>query len=635
MTRRHRQHGKRQRSGTPGSSASSTAPGASGASGAPASSTSSAPSGTGKTPASASGSAGGVILSPWWERFPGRFDQEIRSLDASGFSWERDEQHFKNGRLYISVTVPRDDGDLELEARYPDTFPYTPFEVLATSLELEHHMGPFEKNLCLLRQGDWDPSDTLGGLLETQLEEVIATGTATESEGLEDREAVQGEPISEYYSCLSGTAVLIDGSWNIPPDIHKGILELGFIRRSEESMLAALIEIRDGDSNVLGELDPQVAGLFPPSVPGRWIRSAETIIENDPIKFLARLVRIDPSLAVPKYARVRSTDSRFPETSVDIIGVVQPEEHSHRSKSDGWVFVLRGRVKTGNGLHGEIGPFLVRADRCGRNDLKLRIPELSSLSNRTVSLVGLGCIGAPSALQLARAGIGELRVLDHDRMDAGTSVRWPLGISVAGERKVDTIASFIRQNHPYTNVVEFDHRIGIVFSQPMRDREVLPRLVTNTDLLYDASADLMIQHLLSDLARDANVNYIGVNSTLGGWGGTVVRVRPNETKGCWVCLEHWHDARVIPRPPRKSGGSIQPLGCGSPTFEAASFDVETIALTGVRLAASTLSSGGSDEYPTTDWDVAIISLRDESGGLIAPKVQTFALERHPGCLNHH
>lgn len=632
MTRRHRHHGKRQRSGTPGSSASSTA---SGASGAPASSTSSAPSGTGKTTASASGSPGGVILSPWWERIPGRFDQEICSLEASGFSWERDEQKFKNGRLHISLTIRRDDGDLELEARYPDTFPYTPCEVLATSLELEHHMGPFEKNLCLLRQGDWDPRDTLGSLLETQLEEVIATGSATESEGLEDREAVQGEPISEYYTCLSGMAVLIDGSWNIPPDVDEGVLRLGFIRRSEESVLAAVIEIGDSDTNPLGILDPQVAKLFPPPAPGRWVRSAETIIENDPVRFLASLVKIDPALAVPKYSRVRSPSSHFPETWLDIIGVIQPEEHRHRSKSDGWVFVLRGRVKNHNGLLQELGPFLVRADRCGRGDLKLRIPELSSLSNRVVSLVGLGCIGAPSALQLARAGIGELRVLDHDRVDAGTSVRWPLGISVAGEKKVDTIASFIRQNHPYTNVVELDHRIGIVFSQPMRDREVLPRLVTNTDLLYDASADLMIQHLLSDLARDANVNYIGVNSTLGGWGGTVVRVRPNETKGCWVCLEHWHDARVIPRPPRKSGGSIQPAGCGSPTFEAASFDVETIALTGVRLAASTLSSGGSDEYPTTDWDVAIISLRDESGGLIAPKVQTFALERHPECLNHH
>ncbi len=78
---------------------------------------------------------------------------------------------------------------------------------------------------------------------------------------------------------------------------------------------------------------------------------------------------------------------------------------------------------------------------------------------------------------------------------------------------------------------------------------------------------------------------------------------------------------------------MQPRGCADPTFTGAGFDVAEVALNGVRLAVSTLAGGLGDAYPDAEWDVAIISFRDEHGRRIAPRWQTFKLRRHPRCLN--
>ena len=58
--------------------------------------------------------------------------------------------------------------------------------------------------------------------------------------------------------------------------------------------------------------------------------------------------------------------------------------------------------------------FFVRAGRAGREDLTSRIPELSQLHKKTVTVIGLGCLGAPSVLELARCGVGEIRIIDFD-----------------------------------------------------------------------------------------------------------------------------------------------------------------------------------------------------------------------------
>lgn len=76
---------------------------------------------------------------------------------------------------------------------------------------------------------------------------------------------------------------------------------------------------------------------------------------------------------------------------------------------------------------------------------------------------------------------------------------------------------------------------------------------------------------------------------------------------------------------------VQPVGCSNPTFTGAGFDLEQIALTGVRLAVGTLAGATPDGYPDADWDVAIADFRDEDGRAIPPQWRTFPLPPRSGC----
>lgn len=143
-------------------------------------------------------------------------------------------------------------------------------------------------------------------------------------------------------------------------------------------------------------------------------------------------------------------------------------------------------------------------------DLFERIPELSPLRNKTVAVVGLGCVGAPSVLALARAGIGELRLLDGDFVSPGTTCRWPIGFSAAGGGKVKALQEFIGKNYPFTQIgighypegmgADFRLRLGESLAG-VDQMGVLEKLLEGADLIYDATAEEGINQLLCDLAK--------------------------------------------------------------------------------------------------------------------------------------
>jgi molybdopterin/thiamine biosynthesis adenylyltransferase len=300
--------------------------------------------------------------------------------------------------------------------------------------------------------------------------------------------------------------------------------------------------------------------------------------------------------------------------------------------------------------------YFARAGRGSRNARSQRTPELRNLTEHTVAIFGLGCLGAPCALELARAGVGQLRILDHDFVDPATTSRWPLGLTAAGLYKAHVVEEFIRANYPATIVSGYAHRLGGVrpitpallaesnsataVPEPqdgpwqrsqLSDQEVLRRMTEGASLIYDATAEPGIHYLLSDYAAVAGMPYIGIVGTQGGWGGKVFRILPNRTEGCWLCYRWACDDGTIPEPPFDNSGTVQPAGCADPTFTGAGFDMLEIALHGVRTAVSTLCSEYENGYPGMEWDAIHIQFRSEDGQLIAPFYNPYNIARHQRC----
>src|SRR5262249_10391097 len=363
--------------------------------------------------------------------------------------------------------------------------------------------------------------------------------------------------------------------------------------------------------------------LYPRHLRFRWVRMSKPLRESDPAKFLDQLINENPELRSPWYRQLEGG-------RIDVIGVLFPEEVQWRESADGWVFLVRTQQKIRRG-HQREQFYFARAGRAGREGMTVRVPQLAHLSTCKVTQIGLGGIGGPSAIEWARCGLGELRIADFDYIDPGTAVRWPLGIQSAGFSKALLLRHFITTNWPYTKVTDYSHCIGTIRNSETSDLEIFNTLLDNADLIFDASAEVGVHHLLSDLASDRRIPYLLAWTTPGAWGGLIARIVPGETKGCWNCLQWAREDGTIPSPPSDPDGDIQPLGCANPTFTGASFDIQHIALGAVRLGAATLDTRAQNRTLDFDWDVAVISMRDSNGGLIAPQWKTFPLQQHPSC----
>ncbi|MCK1662456.1 ThiF family adenylyltransferase [Bradyrhizobium sp. 151] len=81
-----------------------------------------------------------------------------------------------------------------------------------------------------------------------------------------------------------------------------------------------------------------------------------------------------------------------------------------------------------------------------------RAPQASDRSAKKVCVIGTGAIGAPLAIDLARNGVKELRLLDSDIVEPGNSMRWPLGASAWGRSKVEALDAFIKNEFPNCDV---------------------------------------------------------------------------------------------------------------------------------------------------------------------------------------
>jgi molybdopterin/thiamine biosynthesis adenylyltransferase len=565
------------------------------------------------------------MLKPWWERWPGRLEFELKELDKAGIPYELDQAARAAGVIALRLKPTLDGEPLNLLVVFPDIYPYTRFEVFAEDLDLEHHQHPFSKTLCLIGRATrhWKPTDTLAGFIKNRLPQVLKASRSDNPSDAADLEEHQGEPFSDYYQYVPGTIVFVDSSWSLNPEVKQGDLIIGLDENAGNIVRGVVLEIRDSNRTLLARADPSLARLYPKRMHARWLRVDAPVREVNPSRFLDTLVKHDRSLGHPLWHPVKGW-------RLDVIGVVFPEEVRWRQSFDGWVFVVRAEELKDKGRR-RSGAYLARSGRVGREDLTTRVPELVPLRDTRVALVGLGGIGAPSAIEFARSGVGELRIVDHDIVDPGTIIRWPLGISVAGLLKTETIKNLISDHYPYTQVVAITHRVGALRGNGTTDLKILDELVDGADLVYDATAEVGIQHLLSDLARQRRLPYLCVSTTAGAWGGLVVRIRPGRTEGCWLCLQHALMDESIPSPPADPTGQTQPAGCADPTFTGASFDVGQIALAGIRLAISTLLDGKSGGYPNVDWDVAVISLRTSGGEIIAPQFDTFKLNRHPSC----
>lgn len=362
------------------------------------------------------------------------------------------------------------------------------------------------------------------------------------------------------------------------------------------------------------------------TVPGRWVA-----LEPDPIEPPAKLfqrakVRLSELQALNQKALKKSVE--IEGRGFEIIGICFKEEVNYldAQNNDGWIFLINKKGASGTDVE------LLRGYRID-DSLNMRSEVQPQLRQTKVLLTGCGAIGSFVAQELARAGVGELSLLDHDVVEPGNSVRWVLGQKWWGFNKTDALAQHLGLNYPGTKVHIIDYQIGAATSSERvagKVKEspvaVLHRMISEVDLVIDTTASPACQAALADLCNRSDTKLVIGYATEGALGG-VVGLPGSSTQACWSCILCAFQEGRLPQPPR-SEGKRHLNGCNSPTFTGESVDLQEVSLQVTRTAFSILAP---KIVGPVGWNVAVLSLLDQEGNRTPPTWTVHDVQKSEAC----
>jgi molybdopterin/thiamine biosynthesis adenylyltransferase len=581
-------------------------------------------------------------MRPWYERHPERLTEERQALRMLGAAVE-DLPDAGDGLVRWAIELPLaaldlPDGHpfpdpLRLKATFPGSFPYLRPEVeTLDEFVLPRHHHPFGKNLCLLprRTFYWDSEALLADYLREQLPLLASRVIEEDLDAILEIEGEQPEPFTDYYQYAHPGAVFVPAEADALELPENGVLHASVPETLDGGIRAVVRAVETAGGLVSLDVPENLLRQFPRKAQIPFVRLEHALVASSGKEGLARLAEIDRPLT-PR--RVLTA----PNGELKLGAVLFPEE-AVTGYTTAWLFLAQWTPRGKGGTRRRrraIQTHYVKAHRIGRAALLARMSGLLPLSTKTVALVGLGAVGAPIALGLARAGTGFLRIMDHDVVDAGTVMRWPMGLPTVGHPKTHVLKQIIESHYPYTSVKSEPHRIGSTGGESRPEHVIMTEFLAGADILVDASAEWGVSHLLADLAREEGIPYVRVFATPGAWGGEIAVVMP-ESDACWGCVYKAQQTREMrfPASAPEREGVVQPVGCADPTFTGAGFDIEPLAAETVRTVVASLLEGEERAYPALPWQVAVLSLRDEAGNPTPPTWQTYPLTRHPQCPAH-
>ncbi|MDP5184834.1 ThiF family adenylyltransferase [Blastococcus sp. BMG 814] len=602
----------------------------------------------------------------WWLAYPEVWAAEQAALTAAGATWsgesttspaESDDAPGAPPRMVLHVDWPhpsRQPGDpatLRLEVTFSAAAPwFAPTVVLPEPLTgLDRHRNPATGQLCLLAHpDDWQAGRTLADLLTAQLPRLLAAGRDPGA-GPATLALEAGAEPAWAVTRLSLGGLLVETNCTPAADVPGGWAELVTVSSSRIAPVSALITVEDFNERVLWAGDA-FSGSGARRIP--WVR-----LPDLPDSGLD-----GPSLwalAASRLAELLADSSA--DSGPDLVAVLVTGEGSNRQPREEWLLLARGvpRPRTGGTLSAptdSVGadappaqpggeqltlfdgvrpspPVRVRRSYAiDRGALTARLPgDTTRLADASVTVVGVGALGGPVALELARAGVGRLHLQDGDLHDPATGARQLPTMRDAGMPKALAVALNLIDVNPHLHLTT-----GLRYLGDDEGSE-LPGLIASS-LVIDCSASSAVSRFLAAHLRETGTPLLIASATAGAWGGAITAL-PAAGGGCWECLQLHRAVRTtVPWPPARPDGRLVPAGCSAETFVGAWHDsLGHVALQTARTAMALLTApaDGTAADPTANpyGDLQVVSLY-RRGRPVHPRWQTRQLTIHPDCPLH-
>ena len=585
-------------------------------------------------------------MTPWWEEHESWYEHELKCLDHYGYHYDIKAKPDRNGWLILTIDYQYKEKLIKLEVQFPVNYPLSAPQITALNHSLYRHHGGTLNIMCTLAHDANEDThwigwkDTLSGLLNNQVPRVLdysdkAKSGQSFSEFERKLEAPVGEAQSTFIAGNKDGGFLIN-DWKIPSSEGHG------------QFTCAISELHKLKPSITGKDNLFIRGVVTSIVNNKGTKfsqqkgiivEAEKGKENKYITCKWKRAILPPyilsDLDFWKWFKKENKLSyerlikKAKKKSISVMAMLLTEEVKQGESGERWLFltfhydkyVLYKSVSIGHSMSDD--------------EIYSRTPELLPLQEKSAVLIGLGSIGSPIAIHLARAGIGTLYLIDKDIVTPGNTVRWALGLSAFGKHKAIALKEYINAQYPKCKVVAWPLNVGSVEVTANQQAD-FENIINKADIVIDASASLELNYYLGTICHNRDKDFVWGSTTEGGYGGIVGRVRPNVIQATHHDYCNLVHKGTIKTPNYKKSDQVVPAGCLTPTFTGAGIDCEQIGLLMSRLAISTMSPTQENSYPDYDWDVAVINLRDTNGNsAILPTSETYTLDSLINVSNKH
>lgn len=149
------------------------------------------------------------------------------------------------------------------------------------------------------------------------------------------------------------------------------------------------------------------------------------------------------------------------------------------------------------------------------------------LKGAKVIVAGSGGLGSPASIYLAAAGVGTIRIIDHDRVELSNLNRqilhWDKDI---GRRKVDSAAEKLSQSNQGVKIEPVEETIT---------EDNVSSLVAGFGVIVDAMDNLPTRYVLNRAAIENSIPF--VHGAVHGLEGRAMTIIPGKT-ACLGCVYH-------------------------------------------------------------------------------------------------
>lgn len=547
----------------------------------------------------------------WYKLNEALFEEEREALNKRGFSLNKKTFSDQN-RVEFNGVVDVNGESYTLKILYPYGYPEFSPECFVEEIQFARHQSPDGGKMCLYE--DWKSNSDLNG--GSVLDLAIQWIERIQKGHFDPNEEIDGPEPKQYHVIAPNIGTVLT-----PEEVYKdwkgqeGIFKVNLrnlLDPNEKLYLNGMLTsihstgelfANDDRLNSLFQEGELVGKCFQVSTTPPYFRNQQEIIS-----WLTKQGHRD----IMKKCRAASKHIEDPRYRIGpLLGIKYIDEVGRRGNFEPRFLVIALKdvliKKRPNPYQTEFGVFC--SNEMSPSKLFKRITHLQPLANKHVVVLGLGTIGAPVALELAKAGVGKLTLVDRDVLNAGNVTRHVCNLYQVGLPKAQAVSQIIKTHNPYVKIDPRFESWGMETSD-----DVVATSIREADLIVCAVGHDPTEEYINKLSYYMNIPVIYTYAGSGAWSGRVFRVEPGVT-GCYDChgWSMYEDQEL--RLTNSDDLEIYDHGCATPAFPGSGIDTGILANFTSRLAIQTLLAEHPNSYESSIYDHIVWTSQGNNGTL--------------------